>query len=239
MGTKRIFLWSSPRNISTALMYSFAQRKDTLVHDEPLYGYYLKHTQAKEYHPGAQEIIDDMETDGEMLVTAMVSPSEKPVLFFKNMTHHLVGLNQSFLKAGTNVILTRDPREMLPSFEKVIAAPTMEDVGYQMQVSLLHLLQEWDLPVVVLDAKKVLLNPGEELKKLCDAINIPFDQGMLQWEAGARPEDGVWSKYWYANVHQSTGFNTYVPKTAPFPEKLQPLLNACQPCYQELIKNCL
>ncbi|MEC8460369.1 MAG: HAD family hydrolase, partial [Bacteroidota bacterium] len=26
---KKIMLWSSPRNISTALMYSFAQRSDT------------------------------------------------------------------------------------------------------------------------------------------------------------------------------------------------------------------
>jgi hypothetical protein len=48
MSTKRICLWSGPRNISTALMYSFAQRPDTLVFDEPLYGYYLKQTAAKE-----------------------------------------------------------------------------------------------------------------------------------------------------------------------------------------------
>jgi len=36
----RINLWSSPRNVSTALMYSFAQRLDTTVVDEPLYAYY-------------------------------------------------------------------------------------------------------------------------------------------------------------------------------------------------------
>ena len=38
---KKICLWSGPRNISTALMYSFAQRDDTRVVDEPLYGHYL------------------------------------------------------------------------------------------------------------------------------------------------------------------------------------------------------
>ena len=38
----KIMLWSSPRNISTALMYSFAQREDTSVMDEPFYAYYLK-----------------------------------------------------------------------------------------------------------------------------------------------------------------------------------------------------
>ena len=38
----RLNIWSGPRNISTALMYSFAQRSDTQVIDEPLYGHYLR-----------------------------------------------------------------------------------------------------------------------------------------------------------------------------------------------------
>ncbi|MEL0010468.1 MAG: sulfotransferase family protein, partial [Bacteroidota bacterium] len=37
---KRICLWSGPRNISTALMYSFGQRSDTTIVDEPLYAHY-------------------------------------------------------------------------------------------------------------------------------------------------------------------------------------------------------
>ena len=36
-----INLISGPRNVSTALMYSFAQRNDTNYYDEPFYGYYL------------------------------------------------------------------------------------------------------------------------------------------------------------------------------------------------------
>ena len=60
---KRICLWSGPRNISTALMYSFAQRTDTKVFDEPLYAYYLKHhPDANSYHPGAEEIMNTMES---------------------------------------------------------------------------------------------------------------------------------------------------------------------------------
>ena len=35
----RLNVWSGPRNVSTALMYSFAQRSDTRVVDEPLYAY--------------------------------------------------------------------------------------------------------------------------------------------------------------------------------------------------------
>ena len=40
-----IFMWSGPRNLSTALMRSFENRKDTYVIDEPFYSYYLKKTE--------------------------------------------------------------------------------------------------------------------------------------------------------------------------------------------------
>ncbi|GGD82416.1 sulfotransferase-like domain-containing protein [Planktosalinus lacus] len=235
--TKRISLWSGPRNISTTLMYSFGQREDTQVFDEPLYGYYLKNSRAKNYHPGAEETINTMETKGEKVVEMMLTHNKKPVLFFKNMTHHLLpGLDRGFLKELTNIILTRDPAEMLPSYAEVVENPTMEDVGYKMQVGLLEQLQKENVPVIVIDSKAVLLNPKMQLKKICAAIGIPFEPKMLHWKPGVRPEDGSWAKYWYANIHQSTGFNPYTPKTAPFPEKLKPLLEECLPYYEKLVK---
>lgn len=234
---KRISLWSGPRNISTTLMYSFAQRKDTRVFDEPLYGYYLKNSEAKNYHPGSDEVLKTMETNGKKVVEMMLNYSEKPVLFFKNMTHHLLPeLNRGFLKELVNIILTRDPVEMLPSYAEVVEAPTLEDVGYKMQIELLEQLQEAGIPVVVLDSKAVLLDPESQLKKLCQAIDIPFDPAMLSWTPGARPEDGCWAKYWYDNIHKSSGFNPYQPKTAPFPEKLKPLLEECLPYYEKLVR---
>ena len=52
-----IFMWSGPRNLSTALMRSFENRDDTIVHDEPFYGYYLFKTQLN--HPMKDEIISN------------------------------------------------------------------------------------------------------------------------------------------------------------------------------------
>ena len=64
MQTKRICLWSGPRNVSTALMYAFAQRSDTEVVDEPLYAHYLYRTERAEAHPGTAEVMASMSTDG-------------------------------------------------------------------------------------------------------------------------------------------------------------------------------
>jgi hypothetical protein len=39
--TKHLAMWSGPRNLSTAMMYAFAQRSDCRVWDEPFYAAYL------------------------------------------------------------------------------------------------------------------------------------------------------------------------------------------------------
>jgi len=103
----------------------------------------------------------------------------------------------------------------------------MRDVGYQLHIDLIRDLQAMNLPVVVVDSKNILLNPEAQLTKLCKAVGIPFDKAMLSWKKGARPEDGIWAKYWYANVHNSTGFQPYQAKTEPFPKYLEPLLEEC------------
>ncbi|MDR8393937.1 sulfotransferase family protein [Aliifodinibius sp. S!AR15-10] len=234
--TKRICLWSGPRNISTALMYSFAQRKDTTVVDEPLYAHYLTSTDADEYHPGAEDVIADQHNDGERVVREVIlGDYETPVVFFKHMTHHLVDLDWSFMKDTINLILTRDPRDMLPSYAKQVNQPAMRDVGYAKHLELLEYLQSIGQQPMVIDSKQVLMDPKGKLTEICHGLGIPFDEAMLSWEAGARPEDGVWADHWYHNVHRSTGFKPYTPKTEPFPEHLKELLKECQPIYHRLI----
>ena len=228
-------MWSGPRNISTAMMYSFAQRSDTKVFDEPLYAYYLSHSNARFYHPGAKETMATMETNGDKVIEMMLQNSEKPVIFYKNMTHHLLDLDLDFMSGLTNIILTRDPKEMLPSFAKVIENPTMQDVGYELHIDLLNRFEKHNISYVVLDGKNVLLNPKSVLTKLCDHIGIPFDEHMLYWKPSKLPEDGIWAKYWYDSVHRSSGFAKYHPKTEPFPEHLLSLLEQCQPYYEQLV----
>ncbi len=232
--TIRINIWSGPRNISTALMYSFAQRKDTTVFDEPLYAHYLSKSNANEYHPGADEILATMENDGDKVVMMMQGEHSTPIVFFKQMTHHLIDIDWSFMKGMINIILTRNPREMLPSYAEQINQPNIHDVGYAAHIEVMEYLKKLGQPIIVLDGKNVLLNPQKVLSELCEKIGIPFDSSMLSWEAGARPEDGCWAKYWYKNVHRSTCFAPYQPKTTPFPKHLEGLLTECQPLYDQL-----
>lgn len=238
-GITRICLWSGPRNISTTLMYSFAQRKDTLVFDEPLYAHYLCNTPADEYHPGSEDVKATLENDGKKVIEMMMGPHGKPVVFFKNMTHHLLDLDRTFMNDVVNVILTRNPKEMIPSFAKVIENPTIDDIGYALHTELINYFEKQNIRYWVLDSTAILHNPKQVLTSFCNQIGIDFEANMLHWKAGPRPEDGSWAKYWYDNVHRSTGFLPYKPKTEPFPEKLLPLLQECIPHYNKIIEHAL
>lgn len=234
----RLSVWSGPRNVSTALMYSFRERPDTEVLDEPLYGHYLTATDAD--HPGAGEVLAAMDRDGERVVREVIlGPCGKPVRFFKNMAHHLAGLDRAFLGEITNVLLTRDPREMLPSLAEQLPSPTLRDTGLGEQVEILEAALRSGNPPVVLDARELLLNPARVLKRACEALGIPFYEGMLSWPRGPKPEDGIWAKHWYRSVHASTGFGEYRPKPEPFPEGLRPLLRECMPLYEELRRHAI
>jgi hypothetical protein len=86
----------------------------------------------------------------------------------------------------------------------------------------------------VLDARQLLLDPEHVLRELCDRLGIPWDAAMLSWPAGPQPEDGIWARYWYDNLHQSTGFAPYRPRNAEVPESCRDLLRECRRHYDEL-----
>jgi hypothetical protein len=234
-----ICLWSGPRNVSTAMMYSFARRPDTTVIDEPLYGHYLRVTGAD--HPGRDEVIAAMDCDGDRVMRALLDPNvsrSRPVLFMKHMAHHLVGIDREFLDRVVNVLLIRDPIDMLPSLMRQIPRATLADTGLRTQWQLLEEIRTRGQQPVVIDSRQLLLNPETVLQQLCDRIGLPFAESMLSWPAGGNPADGVWARHWYHAVHKSSGFSPYRPKKS-FPTHLLGLLAECRPWYEKLYAEAL
>ena len=215
-------------------MYSFAQREDVRVVDEPLYGHYLRVTGAD--HPGRKEVMAHMNCDGNAVMSALLDASRdnsSPRLFLKHMAHHLIDLDLKFLDQTCNVFLIRDPREMLPSLTIQLPQATLADSGLQRQWELYCSLLACDQQPVILDSRELLLDPTGVLQQLCNHIGLSFESSMLHWSPGPLAEDGVWAAHWYQAVHQSKGFATYRAKDG-FPKHLEALLAECQPWYDKL-----
>jgi hypothetical protein len=110
------------------------------------------------------------------------------------------------------------------------------DTGYPQLKAICDTLIKHDESPFVLDSRTLLTNPEKTLRQLCDFIGIDFDPAMLSWEAGPKSFEGVWAPHWYHNIHKSIAFKPYQPKTDPFPERLQPLLDDCKPYYNYLMQ---
>ncbi len=229
-----INLISGPRNISTAMMYAFAQRQDTKVVDEPFYAYYLNHTQLD--HPGREEILASMPINPEEILNQIHQLNKShEVVFLKNMAHHHLGLDWNYLKEMKNIFLIRNPHQLIASFARVIEEPTLQDIGLKEEAELFECVKNNGVkkPIVV-DANDILSNPEKGLNALCQQLGINFNTHMLNWKKEPIPEDGCWAKYWYKNVHNSSGFTKQKTSERPFPTHCTPLLEEAMPYYKKL-----
>ncbi len=233
MKVTRIQCWSGPRNISTALMYSWRERADTTVVDEPFYAHYL--TIDDRSHPGVAEVLASQSTDTDEVIREVVlGPCPTPVLYIKQMAHHLRRVDRSHLSQTENILLVRHPREMLASLSVQLPECDLSDTGLIESVELLEaVLAEGGTPVVI-DSQRLLEDPGSVLSAVCDRVGLAFDPAMLSWPEGPKPEDGAWATHWYESVHRSSGFSPYEPSSHPVPERLAPILAEAIKLYDRL-----
>jgi len=228
-----INLISGPRNISTALMYAFAQRSDTEVADEPFYAVYLTKTRVN--HPGREDVLSAQPASEEQVRSALLANRSKPLLFIKNMAHHIEVLEAPLISEAKNIFLIRDPLHILASYSQVIANPTMRDIGLAYQYTLFSGLQTGGSDPIVIDAGILLRQPDKVLANVCRRCGIEYTQRMLHWQPGPKPYDGVWAPYWYVNVHRSTGFEQPPDRSRVLSDHLMPLYHDARMYYEKLL----
>jgi hypothetical protein len=214
-------------------MYSFAQRPDTFVVDEPLYGHYLSRINID--HPGREELLENLEKDGEKALKSLLKLGEgSHHIFIKNMAHHYFNLPYEYLLHFTNLFLIRDPKDMLLSLINQIPNPVMRDTGLRRQWELFNFLIECGQIPLVLDAKILLTDPEKILNIICEKAGITFNGRMLSWPQGPKEYDGIWAKYWYQSLHLTTGFMEYRSKEEDLPDRVRSLYQQCLVYYQRL-----
>ena len=230
-----IAMWSGPRNLSTAMMYSFGARQDCAVWDEPFYAAYLAKTGLM--HPMMDDSIAAGEIDAAKVALACQNPhpSGRPIFYQKHMTHHMIdGVPRDWFEAVRHVFLIRHPARVLASYAKKRENPNLLDIGFKQQVDICKSVKDLGKSTLVIDSFDIRQSPEMMLKKLCAALEIDYDPDMIRWSKGGHSGDGVWAKHWYDAVHKSTGFAGAEGDLPELPADLQPVLKAAMPYYETM-----
>lgn len=204
--TRRIAIWSGPRNLSTAFLRAWENRADTAVLDEPFYGAYLAATGLD--HPMRATVQARHPTDWDDCARLCATAIGAPLIVQKHMAHHMVaGAPLDWMDGLDHVFLIRDPRAVAASFRRGWPGMGVEDLGFHALARLFARVRDrTGTPPPVIDTDQLARTPGPLLARLCDRLGVAMDPAMLHWPAGARASDGVWAPHWYASVRASTGF---------------------------------
>jgi hypothetical protein len=231
----RLAMWSGPRNISTALMRAWENRSDSMVVDEPLYAHYLAATGVD--HPAREDVIARGETDWRPVVDCLLGPVPDGIGVFyqKHMAHHLTEeIDRSWIARLTNVLLIRDPREVVASYLRSRTTVTADDIGLPQQIRLYDELVTAGRTPPVIDSADFLRRPELYLRALCEENGLAYTRRMLHWRAGPRDTDGLWAPYWYEAVLRSTGFEPYRRREVALDGQPAEVAATCQPMYEHL-----
>ena len=230
-------MWSGPRNLSTAMMRSFGNRADCAGGDGRAVLRRLSRGEregASDARRGAGLAAAGLARRRPGLRHGEVPPGR--ILYQKHMTHHMLpefGLD--WMNGVDHAFLIRAPERVVASYAARREEVALEDLGFGRQAELFdRVAQRAGAAPPVVDAEAVRADPAGVLRRLCAALGLGFDPGMLAWPAGPRASDGVWAAHWYAAVNESTGFAAPEPEPPPLAGRMRDIAEAARPDYARL-----
>ncbi|MEE4543003.1 sulfotransferase family protein [Streptomyces sp. V4-01] len=195
-----LFMWSTPRALSTAFLRMMAERGDFLVVHEPFSSIVAEgHT-----------TIDGVRLHHSADVTDLLREKARETgVFVKEVTDARYDLldDPGFPYLGTHTFLLRHPEQTIASHYAMKNEVTCDEIGYGHLLDLFETVRPpfGDLPVVV-EAENLITAPEAVVRDYCRRTGIPFVPEAMDWSPQDRPE---WQRTaaWHRDAARSSGFN--------------------------------
>ncbi|XP_066933233.1 uncharacterized protein [Clytia hemisphaerica] len=252
--TKKVFLWTAPRCISTAFERCIMEIEHSKIFHEPF---------SKPYHFGPERKSQrylSQPVDPTVSYEAMKSILTKEydgldLIFSKDMAYAIEDCYDILADKDFNnwqhTFLMRNPRKTVPSLYKASVNKTLtgwecfdpHEAGFEQLQDLFDFVKEnFDKQPVVVDADDLMTDPESTMKAYCGAIGIEFKKDILAWEPGEVEGWDTWNG-WHENALKSCGFSRQDPAKlmrfedlSMYPKIVEDSVNQCLPYYTNLSK---
>lgn len=218
-----LFLWGTPRSMSTAFLRMMLERGDHEVYHEPF----------------SSIVVQGHATVGERTATSIAELlkllQERALdrrVFVKETTEYdyLGNGGEDIPDAGSHTFLVRHPRSVIASHYAMNPDMVCAEVGYHHQAGIARRVRAASgaKPLVV-EAEALIAAPADTIRDYCRYAGIPFLAGALSWRPG---DQRAWSRtrQWHRDVADSTGFT---PPSRTYAQTVDnnPKLAACYRCH--------
>jgi len=256
--TKRVFLWTAPRCVSTAFERSIMELENSKIFHEPYsWAYYFgPERQSERYKHQSPDEKQTYQTVGKSLVKEYDGID---LVFSKDMAYAIYKHFDEFLKDGVrnfqHTFLIRNPKKAIPSLHAASVNKQLtgweyfdpKEGGFKQMFELYRfIVANKDSNPVIVDADDLLEDPEGIMRAYCEGIGAKFDKKMLEWEPGPVPDWDVWAG-WHENALKSSGFRRQDPNKSKINEKkkveeerlpniVMQTIERSMPFYEELYK---
>ena len=247
-----MFLWATPRCLSTAFEFSIWTLPNAQVFHQPYTASYFfgpDHERKSERHArrpppsntGSCEFIGRSYAEASLMLQAEYPG--KDFVFAKEHAFQVQGKFDMFLEDGfkdfTHTFLIRHPQRTILSLYKGCTTNSdatgwtyfdPKEVGFFELRDLYSFVQQHlHISPVVIDADDLLANPDAMMKAYCAAVGITYRDGMTTWKPGGNPDfvkQKVFGLAWSQTVIKSSGFMKPIPMP-PLPDDLPTEVTKC------------
>ncbi|MFI6077346.1 hypothetical protein ACIA5C_38035 [Actinoplanes sp. NPDC051343] len=194
-----LFLWGTPRSMSTAFLRMMLERGDHEVFHEPFSSIVVR---------GWTIVGDQTATSHDELLKLLEERACEHPVFVKETTEYdyLTTGGDRIPEVGRHTFIIRDPRLVIPSHYAMNPDMVCDEIGYGNQVELARRVREvTGVRPYVVEAEALVTDARGTVERYCRHAGIPFLESSLSWRPG---DQKVWSRtsQWHRDAAGSSRF---------------------------------
>ena len=258
--TRRVFLWSCPRSLSSVFYTSISTLPKTKCFLEPFFHIacfgpdderkWFRYQSG--YLPNEFHTLPTLKNLKDSLLKKFVDTN---LIFIKDFPYSLSEstvnevLYSPDFSEYQHTFLVRDPERCIPSYFKLEEAEGELDdselcnieFGYrELYQMYLRVQKKLGQPPITVDAEDLQTQPELTMKAYCDVVGVHYDSQMMTWKPNALDCLRIW-RPWFSDVLNSSGFIKKVPSDKnsllvhdKLPKKVIDYIEECCPYYTEM-----
>jgi len=181
-----VFLWATPRSVSTAFERVMKNSAHLGIRHEPFTAaYYFGPERVSDRYGDIDPAALSAPADGAAVNRQLCEAARDARLFIKDLAFQAAPyIDDAFLRRCCNIFITRDPRSVYASLVKLKPDMSEDEFGFVPLLDVFARVRRFQDAVAVIDGTRFRNEPERVVRKVCAVIETPFSEDLLHWSDG-------------------------------------------------------